>query len=166
MAAVQPLLPPLRRAGVTPNMVTGASFVAGAASVALCFSGRPVAGAALWVLGYACDVADGFMARRYGMETELCGRLDHATDLLAFCGLAAFVASRLPGRPLWPLGVEALLLAGAFYHLQCQEKGTRHLPIEGLGGAACRDKGHLRWTRWVGTGTLTAWHVFLILFYG
>lgn len=165
MLAIQPLLAPLRRAGVTPNAITGVSMAAAGASIYLCFKGHPTAAALLWVLGYAADVADGFLARRFGLETELGGRLDHLSDVLAFAGLMAFVASRLGGRPWWPLAVEAGLLLGAWWHLHCQEKGSRFLAFDGVDGSACADKSHLMASRWVGTGTLTVWHVFLICFY-
>lgn len=165
MAVVDPLLAPLRRAGVTPNHITLLSIAAAAASLYCCFNGRPSAAAALWSVGYVADVADGMMARRYNMETEFGGRLDHVSDVAAFCGLMAFAWSRLPRRPWWPLGVEALLLAGAWYHLQCQEKGTPHMAFDGIDGRRCSDKRHLEASRWLGTGTLTLWHLFLIFFY-
>ena len=168
MVATEPLLGPLRDAGVTPNMITAASAAASFASVWCCFKGRPVTAAALWVLGYVFDIMDGFMARRYKLESRLGCLMDHATDLLAYAGLMAFVGWRIctmPNRILWPLWVEVVLAAGAWYHLQCQERGTAHMPIQGLDGCGCRDKAHLRWTRFLGTGTLAAWHVLLIVLF-
>lgn len=165
MVAIQPLLRPLRRAGVTPNMVTGVSILAAGASVALCFRGCPVWAMVLWTLNYVADTADGMMARCYGMETEFGGWLDHVSDVLAFCGLMCFVLWRSGGRPKWPLAVEAVLLAGAWLHLHCQEKDTPHMAFGGIDGGACLDKAHLKFTRFFGTGTLTAWHLFLIHMY-
>lgn len=165
MAATQPLMAPLRRAGVTPNGVTLASIAAAAASVYMCFKGHPVAAASLWFLSYVADVVDGMLARRYNMETELGGWLDHGSDVIAFLALMAFAVSRLGHRPWWPLGVEAGLLAGAWWHLQCQEKDTTHLAFDGIDGSGCADKAHLVYSKWFGTGTLTVWHLFLIFFY-
>lgn len=170
MVAVEPLLQPLRDAGVTPNMVTLASAASSLASVYCCFSGRRLAAVGLWLLGYVLDCVDGFMARRFGMESVLGDLLDHGTDLLAYGGLLAFVAWRfasagtggLPVPPVWPLAVEAALGCLMVYHMQCQERGTEYMPVEGVDGSACADKAHLRWTRWVGAGTLTAWHLVLI----
>lgn len=166
MVLIDPLLAPLRQRGITPNDITVVSIVAAAASLYCCFRSHPFTAAVFWSLSYAADVADGMMARRYNMETELGGRLDHVSDVAAFCGLMAFAWSRLPSRPWWPLGVEAVLLAGAWYHLQCQEKGTPHLAFDGIDGRRCADKRHLAISRWLGTGTLTLWHLFLIFFYG
>lgn len=167
MVAVEPFLEPLRGAGVTPNMLTLVSMIAAAASVFFCFSGHPVCAMVLWLLNYVCDIADGFMARRYNMETAFGSALDHISDVLSFCGLMAFVASRSASLPRhnWPLGVEIVLLLGAWLHMQCQEKDTPHLAVEGINGEACLDKGHLKFTRFVGTGTLTLWHLFLIHYY-
>lgn len=166
MAALHPLMAPMRRAGVTPNGVTLASAAAACASVYLCFQGHhPLAAGSLWFLSYVADVADGMLARQFRMETELGGRLDHGSDVLAFLALTAFVATRLGERPWWPLTVEAGLLAGAWWHLQCQEKDTAHLAFGGIDGTGCADKAHLSVSRWFGTGTLTLWHLFLIGFY-
>ena len=166
MGAVEPALAPLHARGITPNAVTVASMAAAAASVYFCFRGEPLTAASLWVLNYVCDVIDGFMARRYRMETTLGGCLDHVSDVAAFCALMVFVWTRLAvGRPAWPLAVEGALLLGSLYHLQCQEKETSHMPFDGIDGRLCLSKQHLQWTRWVGTGTLTVWHVFLIFFY-
>lgn len=168
MVLVEPLLGPLVAAGVTPNMVTWASAAAAAGSIAACFKGRAGLAAGLWVAGYALDIVDGFMARRYNMVTPYGDRLDHATDVLGYAGLIAFVAWRLfrqNPKIFWPLAVELLLVTGSLYHLQCQEKDTKELPISGVPGCACYDKKHLRFTRWAGMGTLMAWHVFLIWFY-
>lgn len=169
MVAVEPLLAPLRSAGVTPNMVTLASAAASFAAVYLAFAARPVPAAVLWALGYVLDVADGFMARRFKMESKLGCFLDHATDLLAYAGLMAFVFWKIytaNPRVLWPVAVEVWLALAALYHFHCQEKTSTHQPIDGVSGCACRDAAHLRWTRFLGTGTLAAWHVALILFYG
>lgn len=166
MVAVEPLLASLHAAGVTPNMLTSLSMLAAAASVCLCFKGHPVSAMVAWMLNYICDVADGFMARRFNMETQFGSALDHISDVLAFCGLMAFVARQAHLIHIWwPLGIEILLLLGAWLHLQCQEKDTPHLAVEGISGQACLDKGHLRFTRFVGTGTLTLWHLFLIHYY-
>ncbi|KAK9826950.1 hypothetical protein WJX74_001454 [Apatococcus lobatus] len=168
MVAVEPLLAALYGMGVTPNMVTLASAAAALASVYCCFAGRPLPAACLWVLGYVLDIVDGFLARRYKMESRLGDRLDHATDLLAYAGLVSFVAYRVfqaNPRVLWPVAVEVWLACAAYYHMQCQERASHHMAIQGLDGCACRDEAHLAWTRYLGTGTLTAWHVFLILFY-
>lgn len=168
MVAIEPLLQPLRDAGVTPNMVTLASAAASAASLYFCFERRPLWAVGYWFLAYLFDVMDGFMARRFGMETALGDRLDHISDLLAYGGLLLFVCWRVrtDPRPLyWPLAVEAILTCLAMYHMQCQEKDSHFIPIRGLRGNACRDKEHLRYTRWVGVGTLTAWHLVFIWCY-
>lgn len=167
MVAVEPLLQPLHRAGVTPNMVTVGSMLSAVMSVFLCFKGKAALAAFLWLLNYTCDIVDGFLARRYEMETEFGGMLDHVSDVAAFGGLMSFVLWRCAhaSLPVWPLWVEGGLLAGAWLHLHCQEKDTPHMAFDGIDGSACLNKSHLRYTRFFGTGTLTAWHLFLICFY-
>ena len=168
MVLVEPLLQPLRDAGATPNIITALSALSAAASIHFCFRGRPLNASLLWVLGYVLDIMDGFMARRFSMETRFGCLFDHITDTAAFAGLLAFIASSLmhsPHKVFWPLAVELLLICGSVYHMHCQEKGSPHLAISGISGCACADKRHLAHSRWVGTGTLMAWHVFLIWFY-
>ncbi len=168
MVLVEPTLQPLHSAGVTPNMVTLASAAAAAASVYFCFQGRVWPAAGLWVAGYILDVMDGFMARRFDMESRLGDALDHCTDLLGYGGLIAFVLHSLVTmhpRIYWPLAVELILCAAALYQMNCQEKETSYIAIKGIGGCACKDKAHLKYSRWGGMGTLMAWHVFLIYFY-
>lgn len=165
---IEPTLRPLVDRGITPNMVTYASAFAAAVSVWACFHRDPHLASIAWVAGYALDCMDGFMARRFHMESEYGDTIDHLTDVLAFIGLMAFVGLRafsLHPRGNWPLAVELVLLATSYYHMQCQEKDTKHIAIKGIGGCRCFDKEHLRYTRWVGTGTLMLWHVFLIYYY-
>jgi len=165
MVLVEPVLLPLYRMGITPNMVTYASILAASAAIYLCFTGHPVLASLLWLLNYIFDIVDGFMARRFHMETRLGSILDHGSDVMAFVGLMAFVISRIKSQPKWPLSIEIILLIGVWYHLSCQEKDTPHIAFDGIDGNACYDRNHLKYTRWIGTGTLTLWHVFLINFY-
>ena len=165
MVAVEPLLEPLHRWGVTPNMVTWASIAAATAALVFFATNRPWAAAAMWTINYVCDTVDGFMARRYHMETVFGSALDHASDVAAFVGLMGLVLTRAAGRPAWPLFVEVALLLGAYVHLSCQEKDTSHIAFDGIDGTTCPDKTWLAWTRWVGTGTLTLWHLVLIFIY-
>lgn len=166
--AVEPLLAPMRAAGITPNAVTLASAAAAAISLCACFWGRPNLAVGAWVANYLLDCVDGFMARRFNMESAWGDAADHLTDALSFLGLMAFIglrAGQIPISANWPLLIECILLAASFYHMQCQEKDTVHLSIRGIDGCRCFDKDHLRVTRWFGTGTLLMWHVALIYYY-
>lgn len=168
MMLIDPFLKPLRNAGVTPNMITHCSIATAALSLLCCLHGRAVWAAILWLTNYVADVADGMMARRYKMESAFGSFLDHFSDVAAFLGLMAFVIWRLIQNPLlpkWPLIIECMLLCCAWYHLQCQEKDSRHYPFDGVDGSRCKDKRYLKYTRWLGVGTLTMWHVCLILTY-
>lgn len=165
---IEPTLQPMRNKGITPNTITVLSAVFAVMSICCCFHDKAHWAASAWIVQYVLDCADGFMARRFKMESQLGDCLDHASDMLAFGGLVAFVGSRASAFSLkqnWPLAIELVLLACSWYHMSCQEKDTKHLAITGLSGCKCFDKEHLRYTRWVGTGTLMVWHVFLIYYY-
>ena len=165
MVAIDPWLAQLHAFHVTPNMVTVASMSAAALSLFLFWKARPILSSIAWIVSYVLDCFDGMLARRYDQETALGSCLDHASDVIAFVGLMWLVVARMRGKASWPILVEVILLAGSYYHLQCQEKGTRHMAFDGIDGSHCLDKAHLEWSRWLGTGTLTAWHVFLIMYY-
>lgn len=83
----------------------------------------------LFVLAALSDLADGYLARRYGWQSELGGILDPLADklLLLACGLLLFANGLLPG---WMLALmllrDALIVGGALvYHYRFERFQAR-----------------------------------------
>lgn len=91
-----------------PNCITGLRII-----LALCMIPVPTLSAAFYVLHTLCavsDAVDGFLARRFHLESELGARLDSAADLL-FWGIVTVKVLRVIWSQYTPL--EYTLLAAA-----------------------------------------------------
>ncbi len=72
------------------NALTAIRLLAAPALFAAIFAGQPWIATLLFALAVATDVADGWVARRYGEESALGGLVDHAVDaVFVTCGCAA-----------------------------------------------------------------------------
>ncbi len=101
--AVRPLVTGLARAGISPDLVTGARFATGLIASACFLAGHGplmVAGALLCVLSMLLDRTDGALARRTGRFSRFGARFDLVSDCLCtmtlFLGLGIGVGA-LPG---------------------------------------------------------------------
>ena len=79
-----------------PNILSGLRLVAAPALLILAWIGQSDAFLCLFAAALSTDVADGWLARRFGLQSELGARLDSLGDLLMW--------STLPfaGWWLWP----------------------------------------------------------------
>jgi phosphatidylglycerophosphate synthase len=91
------------------NALTLVRVLLAPALVAALLSGSPVSAAALFFLAVATDLADGWVARRYGEQTPFGGFADHAADAIFVVSASAGLA-RIGVLPT-PL---AWLIAAAF----------------------------------------------------
>jgi len=157
--------------GMVPNHVTGLSAVFGVASVYALARGRFVAAAVLYFVSYYFDVADGNYARAYGLVSKFGDLLDHAKDVLVVAGLYAVILFALDVPLAFKLlffAVQALMIAGMFVHLGCQERyydalkkkkdgegaESESASLSGLRGMCMLDpESKMPITRWIGCGT-------------
>lgn len=86
-AWASPLAPPLARAGVTPNGITVLTFAAALAAAILVATGRPLTGAAVWVVSRIGDGLDGVLARHTGRATAFGGYLDITLDMAGYAAM-------------------------------------------------------------------------------
>lgn len=171
--ALVPMMPALHALGITPNMLTAASALCAAASLYCMVKGEIGCALLLWGLNYMFDLADGLKARLFDQQSYLGCTWDHYTDILSVVGLYGVIAWRMRagGRGWWPLVVEVFVLLVSWTHFQCQERYSQgrtsmYIPVTGVDIKKCKNVDVMRWTRWFGVATLTAWHMFLIAYYG
>lgn len=170
--------PAFKATGHTPNMLTAYSMALGLAAVwALAADWAPWTFAALWMASYFFDCADGFYARAYGMVSAGGDLFDHIKDVVVYVLLVAVAAWKFVGVVPWPtlVGVGAAVaafLALSTVHLGCQEAlfsgtvdgdGNKGV-LAGLKGVCANPSRWIRWTRWVGVGTLNVVTVLAVVY--
>ena len=120
-----PWMPFLKTAGITPNMLTTASMVCGLYSAKLITDKKPKLAALFFILNYFFDCMDGYMARRYKMETKFGDWYDHLTDWVTMALVSyALIRSNKYSSPMLCV-IIILMLALTFNTLRwfgCQEK--------------------------------------------
>lgn len=163
-----PIVDATRAIGVTPNEVTAVSFAAGTLALHAFRQGRPRLAIACWVVNYLCDTVDGMMARRYDMETAFVDWADHTTDVVTYAGIFGLAAEKVWRGQAWqPLAIGLVLASCAVGHMTCQEAFVKdkHQKVAMLNADWCADPNNLRWTRFVGVGTLNLYLLWMIWFY-
>ena len=114
--ALPPLIDPMARAlagvGVSANMVTAATFVAGTAAAALIAVGFPRAGLAVWLVSRFGDAIDGALARVEGRPSAIGGYLDITLDMAAYSLMViGFAAARPDLGVAWSAVLAGYVLA-------------------------------------------------------
>jgi phosphatidylglycerophosphate synthase len=103
--AAQPAIAFMReKLRLTPNMVTGLSFLFALVSFVFLWRDNLPGFVAASLAGYLLDDLDGAMARRYRMASKLGEVLDHVSDLFYFVGVLVVLVLRhgaLRHRPGW-----------------------------------------------------------------
>jgi phosphatidylglycerophosphate synthase len=74
----------LRRAGVTPNMMSAASWLVAVGAAVLVARGYPILGVLVWLLSRLGDGLDGLIARQSGSASAFGGYLDITLDMAAY----------------------------------------------------------------------------------
>ncbi len=74
----------LGRAGVTPNMMSVASWFVAIAAAVLVARGYPILGVLVWLLSRLGDGLDGLIARQSGSASPFGGYLDITLDMAAY----------------------------------------------------------------------------------
>jgi CDP-alcohol phosphatidyltransferase len=115
IGAAETLNPALRRAGVTPNILTSLGLLAGMTSARLLARGHPRASAVLYLVSYFFDCADGNMARKYGMVTQFGDWYDHGADIAKHAALAWALLSLPDAVCPRKSKIRILVTAGIFF---------------------------------------------------
>lgn len=119
---------PLRKIGITPNMLTTVSLVLGLLGAWTVYKQSFYLGALLVFMAYFFDCMDGNMARKYDMVTVFGDYYDHIADLvkIAFLLIAVLISPSLPLTFKIGFVIVNMIFAGASsVHLGCQERVYR-----------------------------------------
>jgi CDP-diacylglycerol---glycerol-3-phosphate 3-phosphatidyltransferase len=105
-AAVEPLVTLLSRLGVSADQLTIAGLVLSALSGLVFFDGHTRTGALMLLLAGLCDILDGELARRAGLESRfgafLDSTLDRLSEALVLLGILGFYLRNLYALVLHP----------------------------------------------------------------
>lgn len=174
-------MPFLHRTGHTPNLITTYALICTIVSLVKLKEGSYAWWAFLFNLGYVFDCMDGYYARTFKMGSRFGDVYEHVRDVGG--GIATFVTVWALYRPApWWLYVTFGGLAfGSMQHIGCQQKyiqekraeeleqqGREPRPVEKLkeqketlDNFVCLcpkrvpARRSLKWTRWLGAGTIT-----------
>ena len=159
MKGVELMSEPLHCMGVTPNMVTTASLVAGMGAAYTLNDHKYELSALLTILAYFLDCADGYMARKYEQTSNFGDWYDHISDVVKLLSLL-FVMYKIDKRKFYqvvPFMIVASLLS--FIHLGCQERvyGQNESSTLAVTTKLCPGDPHksIKYTRYIGCGTFT-----------
>ena len=162
------MAPGLKATGHTPDVITTYSFLAAMLSLAALSRGNTVAFAVLWMSQYFFDCADGHFARKYGMVTRFGDLYDHATDYIAFAGLAFLIHDRYDMNKIHPVFFVFFAVTGVLnvVHIGCQQKvyGGSGESLDVAKGA-CVDTSWLKFTRFFGVGTVNVALVLAVVYF-
>lgn len=154
-----PLLEPLAKMGVTPNMITLFGMCVRIWSIWSLFRGDKVSFLIGAILGYYCDCLDGHFARKYNMITVVGDLLDHFSDAMFQLGIVYYLVSSSTLKDscmIWPIMiVYALFLFGTMIHVGCTQKQYNGSQMETLDmlKVFCLDKEWIYFTRFFGPAT-------------
>ena len=101
----------LARVGVSPNQVTVAGGLLGAAGGLLVARGHPMVGLATWLGSRVLDGMDGVLARATGRGSAFGGYLDITFDMFAYSAMLLGIgATRPEGGVVWQVILAGYLL--------------------------------------------------------
>jgi phosphatidylglycerophosphate synthase len=78
------IVPILRKVGLTPNMLTILGGISGITASYFLYQYRLYSFSLFWLISFFFDCGDGYMARKYQMESQYGDYLDHITDNIKF----------------------------------------------------------------------------------
>ena len=115
------LNPYFYKLGFTPNMLTGLSFLFMILSMLMFYKDYRMLAVVFYIINYYFDCADGNMARKYNIVTNLGDFLDHFTDVVGIILLllVLYLKNKKTCVKLIPLGIILLLIL--LNDLGCQE---------------------------------------------
>lgn len=154
--------------GHTPNVITAYSAVCGVFAIKAVNSANVKLFAISMIFSYFFDCLDGFMARKYGQETQLGDFLDHVKDIVVIGGIVYAVAKKYGRRAfnLKVIAVAACLFALMMVNFGCQQQRFDSDYNETLDvlKPLCRCPDYIRITRMFGSGTMVVVSIGFVAF--
>ena len=117
-----------------------------------------------FAIAYILDCVDGYMARKYKMESKIGDLLDHGGDLFKFIVLFYVLYKNFNITQHKGIIIIMLLLLGLQQlHIGCQEQHSKyetHLTLK-IQKAVCINKNLIKYTRFFGTGTIILYTIII-----
>ena len=166
------MVPPLRETlGLTPNMVTVLSGILGLVSLYFLYRQELIPFLILFIISNLLDACDGYMARRYRMESDLGDYLDHLFDNIRFISYILILYFVAPWNKI-SAAAKAILVTIfvvlsflSAVHLGCQERlssyPNHNQVLQKLIGLCPNPREMIQYTRYFGCGTLFLYQCFL-----
>ena len=149
------LSPTLKKMNFTPNHITTLGNIFRGLSLVLIYKKHYRLAAPFFVFGHFFDCADGYYARRYEMVSRFGDLYDHVSDIVVWIIFMYFITTRLEPHHKWYiLPIFVILTIGIFIHIGCQEKIYNNQSVLSILTRLCYDVNHIKYTRYVGSGTL------------
>lgn len=160
--------------GFTPNMFTTISLVFGIIAGIYLYRNKYSESMICFAVAYFFDCADGYFARKYGMETAFGDFYDHISDWFKVGLIMSLIYIKSPANFLKILVICILFMIPLFMQIACQEKyysdtkeSIVNQPIMGQFQKLCFTDPYetMRITRYFGFGSFIALFIFLVLYF-
>lgn len=160
---------PLINLGFTPNMITTIGTMFGILSVYCVYMDKYIPAFIFFWLSYFLDCLDGFYARKYKLYSKFGDYYDHIRDIIIglFFTSIVFYKLKTKNEKIFFVTILILICLLTCTHMGCQEKNsnnTIHNDTLNILTNLCRDKSDIKYTRYVGMGTLNLVLSFFILY--
>ena len=150
---------------ITPNMITTVGFISSLLGSYSLYNYKIYHFIPLYLFSYFCDCLDGFMARKYSLETKFGDYYDHITDILQMVLILFILVYRYNAFNNTKIIIFTLILMIIYSITQgCQEilMGSNTSDIIGVTKKMCSNKikAQIEIIKLFGSGTI----IFYILF--
>lgn len=151
---VEPITPILReKFNMVPDNVTFFRLLFGIISLYYIYYGQYIYGAILWGIAYVFDCIDGYMARKYQIFSKYGDYYDHFSDYSTF--IVLLIILHLKDKGLL-IAIILLFMLFTASHMGCQEKKYNNKKESPTLNSidTCYDVNDIKYTRYLGCGTL------------
>lgn len=160
---------PLIKIGFTPNMITTIGTIFGILTLYCIYIDKFIPAFIFFWLSYFMDCLDGFYARKYKLYSKFGDYYDHIRDIIIFIFFTSLVFYKLKTKKEKIFFITVLIFTGflAGVHMGCQEKNssdTKHNDTINNLSKLCYDKSHIKYSRYLGMGTLNFVLSYFILY--
>ena len=162
----EPLSDDLHRRNITPNMITTVGFASSLLGSYYLYNYKIWKFVLLYTFAYLCDCMDGYMARKYKLETKFGDYYDHVTDVVQMILVLYILWTRYDLLKYKKMVIISSMLLLMYMTTQgCQEilMGNNTSDILGITKNMCSDriKDYIECIRHFGSGTVIFYVLFL-----
>tara|TARA_Y100000991_G_C21949145_1_gene338900 strand:- start:943 stop:1524 length:582 start_codon:yes stop_codon:yes gene_type:complete len=156
----------LNKNHITPNMITTVGLISSLGGAYFLYNYKIYAFIILYLIAYFCDCLDGYMARKYNLQTIFGDYYDHITDIIQMGLIFFIIIYRYDVFKHQTLCIITLILMIIFAITQgCQEKlmGNNTSEILGITKKMCGNnfKKNISFLKLFGSGTFIFYVMFL-----